>query len=741
MPGLDVTGSGGFGGRLRVTPGGGISGIVRTSNATMRVCASLTRSFAAPSRALASSFSRSRWARSCVRWLARVSSSSLSRSDSSSACLRRSRSLAAMASVLWANPRGTPWKAVHGGVSGVSRGGFAASKIYRLSAARSVPTKNVHHIIPHSSARSHATSPFFSDMQAAQLHARVPRWTSSRVSNAHHRRTRRSHAAASTAPATEDKDTSTAGKSVVVIGAGWGGLAAAKSLCEAGCSVTLIDAIDDPTGATPMVTKSGKPFEPGTRGFWKDYPNIEAMARELGISDDDAFTEFTPSAFWSPDGLEATAPVFGDSLALPSPLGQVFATFDNFKRLPLADRASMVGLLYAMLDLNRDEATFEAYDRLTAHELFIRMGLSKRLVDDFIRPTLLVGLFKPPEELSAAVVMELLYYYALAHQDSFDVRWIKTKSIAEVLIAPLCAELQKTYGLEVIGGTFVKAVDVDEASKRATAVRWVNKKGEEGVIEDVDAVVMALGAKGMKSVVSNSPVLARVAPEFSAAASLGAIDVVAVRLWLDRFVQVEHPANVFSRFEELRGAGGTFFMLDQLQKDSEVELWGGEEPKGSVIASDFYNGTAIACMSDEDIVKLLTEKLLPKAVHGFDGVRAVDFEVRRYPGAVSWFSPGSYPKRPPLETSIHNIVCAGDWVRMGEREHGAKGLCQERAYVCGLEAGNSLLRRGLVAGGAGAGHPVIPIRADEAQVVLGRALNKQFMDAVSPFGLASPWIR
>ena len=578
-------------------------------------------------------------------------------------------------------------------------------------------------------------------MQAAHLHARVLRWTSSRVSNAPHRRTRRSHAAASTAPATEDKDTSTAGKSVVVIGAGWGGLAAAKSLCEAGCSVTLIDAIDDPTGATPMVTKSGKPFEPGTRGFWKDYPNIEAMARELGISEDDAFTEFTPSAFWSPDGLEATAPVFGDSLSLPSPLGQVFATFDNFKRLPLADRASMVGLLYAMLDLNRDEATFEAYDRLTAHELFIRMGLSKRLVDDFIRPTLLVGLFKPPEELSAAVVMELLYYYALAHQDSFDVRWIKTKSIAEVLIAPLCAQLQGTYGLEVIGGTFVKAVDVDEASKRATAVRWVNKKGEEGVIEDVDAVVMALGAKGMKSVVSNSPVLARVAPEFSAAASLGAIDVVAVRLWLDRFVQVEHPANVFSRFEELRGAGGTFFMLDQLQKDSEVELWGGEEPKGSVIASDFYNGTAIACMSDEDIVKLLTEKLLPKAVHGFDGVRAVDFEVRRYPGAVSWFSPGSYPKRPPLETSIHNIVCAGDWVRMGEREHGAKGLCQERAYVCGLEAGNSLLRRGLGAGGAGAGHPVIPIRADEAQVVLGRALNKQFMDAVSPFGLASPWIR
>ena len=36
---------------------------------------------------------------------------------------------------------------------------------------------------------------------------------------------------------------------------------------------------------------------------------------------------------------------------------------------------------------------------------------------------------------------------------------------------------------------------------------------------------------------------------------------------------------------------------------------------------------------------------------------------------------------------------------------------------------------------------MIPIRPDEAQVVFGRALNKQFMDAVTPFGLASPWIR
>ena len=140
---------------------------------------------------------------------------------------------------------------------------------------------------------------------------------------------------------------------VVVIGAGWAGWGAAKALCEAGVHVTLIDGMSDPTGRTPMRTASGKPFEAGTRGFWRDYPNINALTVELGRTD--VFTEFTTSAFWSPAGLEATAPVFGDGPQLPSPLGQVFATIKNFKRLPVADRLSIAGLLVAMLDLNRDE--------------------------------------------------------------------------------------------------------------------------------------------------------------------------------------------------------------------------------------------------------------------------------------------------------------------------------------------------------------------------------------------------
>ena len=529
---------------------------------------------------------------------------------------------------------------------------------------------------------------------------------------------------------------------VMVIGAGWAGWGAAKALCEAGVRVTLVDGMSDPTGRTPMRTASGKPFEAGTRGFWRDYPNINALTDELGLTD--VFTEFTTSAFWSPAGLEATAPVFGDGLQLPSPLGQAMATIKNFKRLPVADRLSIAGLLVAMLDLNRNEETFRRYDAIDALTLFRQLGITERMIDEFLRPILLVGLFKPPEELSAAVTMELLYYYALAHQDSFDVRWIRSGSIAEQLIAPLAERLLDSGLLTVLGGTLATRLNLDQPGEAIRSVEVCCKAtGRSSVVDDVDAVVLAVGAKGMHALMAESPRCSDVLPELASAGGLGAIDVVSVRLWLDRTIAVADPANVFSRFDALQGAGATFFMLDQLQNADLDALWGGSEPQGSVVASDFYNATAIAALSDQEIVDTLLKELLPQAVPAFRLAQVLEFEVRRYPGSVSLFSPGSFSQRPPLQTALPPVVCAGDWVRMGEREHGAKGLCQERAYVCGLEAANALVRSGVVRRANASSrqeHPVHPIRPEEPQVLLGRALNKLVMDPLEAFGIRWPWL-
>lgn len=435
---------------------------------------------------------------------------------------------------------------------------------------------------------------------------------------------------------------------------------------------------------------------------------------------------------------------------LPSPLGQVLATFPLFERLPLIDRASVVGLLVATVDClgSNDESVYEQYDRMTAHELFIRFGLSSRVIRDFIKPTLLVGLFKPPEELSALVVMELLYYYALAHMDSFDVRWIKNGTVGSSLIAPLASRLTQEYNLTILGGCRVGEVSLCQRSSdgklSAHRITYVDQNGETREIYDIDGVILALGCKGMESVVKSSPGLARL-PVFSKAASLKGIDVISTRIWFDQVIPTRTPANVFSRFESLRGAGGTFFMLDQLQGNSP-ELWG-ETVKtpnstvyGSVVACDFYNAGALISLSDQDIINIIAKELLPSAVPRFADAAVLDSWVGKYPGSVSWFSPGSYTSRPPLEGAgndvLPNVKCAGDWVRMGEKEHGAKGLCQERAYVSGIEAGNSLLESVQPDKQPSNNNVVLPTREDEIQFKLSAQLSKSVMQFLPRF-----WVR
>jgi hypothetical protein len=61
----------------------------------------------------------------------------------------------------------------------------------------------------------------------------------------------------------------------------------------------------------------------------------------------------------------------------------------------------------------------------SARDLFRAAGVSARLYRSFLEPVLLVTLFAPPEALSAAAALGALHYFALAHQDDWDVRWCR----------------------------------------------------------------------------------------------------------------------------------------------------------------------------------------------------------------------------------------------------------------------------------------------------------------------------
>eukprot|EP00904_Undaria_pinnatifida_P012142 jgi/Undpi1/8058/HiC_scaffold_24.g10530.m1 len=520
---------------------------------------------------------------------------------------------------------------------------------------------------------------------------------------------------------TEDKS-KMKNKKVVVVGGGWAGFGAAKALTEAGpYDVTLLDANPNPGGLSAgWRTASGRSVEAGIKGFWWSYPNIyDLVERQLNI--DNPFTDWTRSSFFSPHGLQVEAPVLNRERKYPSPLGLFLHTQKLFTSLPLADRASMIPLLYAIVDFERDEGTYREYDKMTARELFRRFGVSKRLYEEFLKPILLVGLFAPPEKLSAGVVLGMLYFYVLGHQPDFDVRWC-TGSVTEKLFAPLVDRI-KGNGGDIQGGMFVTDVTVDP-DQQVTSVLARNKDGETVAFE-ADAVVMCVSVQGVKKLLSSCVGLGRARPDLRKSMSLESVDVMATRLWFDRKVTVKNPSNVIAGFED--SVGGTFFHLNDMQDEFR-------ESEGSVVAADFYHASELLPLSDEEIVERVHQTYLSTCVPEFRECKVIDSWVGRFPQAVTCFSPGSYDNRPRQALDGSNIFVAGDWVK--GVDHGANGLSQERAYVTGLTAANHAMDA--LPGDRGRRADVLQTEPDEPQVAAGKLANKTVRRTLKQLGLPDP---
>ena len=500
-------------------------------------------------------------------------------------------------------------------------------------------------------------------------------------------------------------------KKVVVVGGGWSGFGACLHLSRTeDVDVVLLDAAPEP-GTGLLKSANGRPVEPGTRGFWYDYPNINALVDELNIS---PFTDFLTSGFWEKDSgvgtpakLITEAPVFSaEKLKLPTIIGQYFATAPRFYNLPLADRVSLIPFLGDWLRYNKDEETFEMYDRMTSREMFCRSGLSINAMNKFISPTLAVGLFAPPHELSAAVVLELLDFYALRTTASFDVRWSKGP-IAKSIFEPLVARIESNGGI-VQGSSFVSRVDPKEDGSVELEVLVGSRDKPKKQVISADAVVFATSIKGMKSIVASSPGLGN-RPEFARISSLRSIDAIATKLWFEGNIPTRFPANVVigPDVAELGMSAHTYFAIP-----------GDEEEGVTAISSDFYGASNLLSFSDDEIVDIARDSIT-RCDRAFKDARLVDTAVLRFREAVTHFSPGSHKNRPEQRTSHPSLYIAGDYVR--GRLNGALGLSQERAYVSGLHAANLVLteRLGL---GDDAKAQILETAEDELHVKVAREL-------------------
>ena len=308
---------------------------------------------------------------------------------------------------------------------------------------------------------------------------------------------------------------------------------------------------------------------------------------------------------------------------------------------------------------------------------------------------LLVGLFAPGEQCSAAAALGMLYYFILAHQPDFDVKWCRG-TVGEMIFRPWVAQIEQAGG-RILANRRVSDVILADDDRISGVVC-----GDE--VFEADAVIFAVGITGMKKIVAGSRTL-QARPEFSNLSNLGAIDVLAVRLWCDRKVHIPLPSNACFGFHPT--TGWTFFDLNTLHD----EYW--DEP-GTVVEVDFYHANQLLSLEDDAIISRV-QRDLATCVPEFRNTQIVDHSVIRLPQAVSHFAPGSYRYLLPVATPFKNVFMSGDWI---VNRHGS--WSQEKAYVTGLEAANQVIAQL----GHGSKAKILPIEPDEAHIQVGRMLNR-----------------
>ncbi|PIN19185.1 Amine oxidase [Handroanthus impetiginosus] len=487
-------------------------------------------------------------------------------------------------------------------------------------------------------------------------------------------------------------------KKVVIAGSGWAGFGAAHHLCKQGFDVTVLE------GGYELgpKTKSLSPDDAGIRGFWYPYRNIFNLVDELDLK---PFTSWIKSAQYSLEGLEVEYPIFQDSPQLPTPFGTLLNT--QFVRLPFIDRLTSLPLTAAVIDFDNTDTAWRKYDPITARELLKQFGCSERLYRDVFDPLLQVGLFAPAEQCSAAAALGMINYFILANQKHFDLVLCRG-TLREKIFQPWIESL-KSQGCRFLDGREVTDVVLNEETGCISEVICEKESFK------TDALILAIGISTLQEIIQNSAALCG-REEFLKVMKLNSTDLLTVKLWLDRKVNVPYASSISCGFDDY--SAWTFFDLSTIYDEYK-------DSTSTIIQADLYNANDLLPLKDEKIVEKVMS-WLSKCIKEFESASVVDKEIGRFPKFHTHFFPGSYKYMMRGSTSFPNLYMAGDWI---VNRHGS--WLEEKSLVSGLEAANRVvdyLEEGSFA-------RIIPVQEDQPHIQSLRSLNRNLYDLRSQL----PW--
>ncbi|MFI8363956.1 FAD-dependent oxidoreductase [Streptomyces sp. NPDC085612] len=452
-----------------------------------------------------------------------------------------------------------------------------------------------------------------------------------------------------------------------VIGGGIAGLAATTALAERGVHVTLYEReahLGGRAGGWPTRLRDGTTvtMSRGFHAFFRQYYNLRGLLRR-------------------------TDPALANLTALPDyPLLHADGPHDSFRHVPRTPPWSALGFValsptFRLQDLRalkpaaalplldvRVPGVYHQLDDTSAHDFLEAIGFpagARHLAFEVFSRSF----FADPKKLSAAEMALMFHIYFLGSAEGllFDV---PRSPYPTALWNPLARYLEGHHA-ELRTGCPVEHV----APTRDGGFE-VSADGEEP--RRYDAVVLALDAGGLRSLVARSHRLGDPAWRERTARLRPAPPFLVTRLWLDRPVAPDRPG-----FLGTSGFGG----LDNI---SVLNRWEDEAARwaarcgGSVVELHAY-------AVDPHAPRTAQERALVGQLHQVypETRTATVVDVRHeWRADCPLFATGGYTDRPTVRTSDPGLVVAGDIVRTD-----LPVALMERAATTGFQAANALLER------------------------------------------------
>jgi squalene-associated FAD-dependent desaturase len=410
--------------------------------------------------------------------------------------------------------------------------------------------------------------------------------------------------------------------SIVVVGGGLAGLAAAIRAADDGAQVRLFEQLPRLGGATWSFTRDGLTYDNGQHVFLRCCTEYRRFLERIGSSGSVTLQQRMDVPVHRPGGPVARL----RRVRAPAPL-HLAPTLARYSHLRVGDRLGAVRTALALRSLDLDDTALDDVafgDWLAAH------GASPEATDALWGLVCLPTVNLPAADASLRLAAKVFKTGLLDTSDGGDIGWSNV---------PL-SELHADAAAAVLAGA---GVDV-RLGARVTSVRGEPDETVTIVVDGetvtADAVIVAVPHHAIERMLPTGALGPHIRPS-----ELGRSPIVNVHLLYDRPVIAERfIAGIDSPVQ---------FAFDRTTSSGAPA--GHQMVAVSLSAADDY----LTWSGDDLIVHFTAEmaRLLPPARHA----RVVHAVVTREPLATFRGGPGSDRHRAPTDTALPGVFLAGAW--------------------------------------------------------------------------------